>query len=218
MIASVALLALSHVAEHCRLGRGQVAEQSGRDRNICCGGGSDRVRGGGLVAIRHDDDGRRLSYSGRSQIRSEFVWRDLLRTGGAGTGVGDGRRDSRSAKDIAGSGGLGRRGFRGALYRSDADAVCWRSARTKSACCKGLCRRSAIWPAEWAWRWMITPFAVMLSLSIAGIGSAWMGGSARIPFVAGLDSYMPSWLGKVHPKYATPHAALIVQASRSLWC
>ncbi len=43
-----------------------------------------------------------------------------------------------------------------------------------------------------------------------------MGGSARIPFVAGLDSYMPSWLGKVHPKYATPHAALIVQGVVSL--
>jgi len=55
------------------------------------------------------------------------------------------------------------------------------------------------------------PFAVLLSLSIAGIGSAWMGGSARIPFVAGLDSYMPSWLGNVHPKYATPYAALILQ-------
>jgi glutamate:GABA antiporter len=64
--------------------------------------------------------------------------------------------------------------------------------------------------------WIITPFAVMLSLSIAGIGSAWMGGSARIPFVAGLDSYMPSWLGKVHPKYSTPHAALIVQGVVSL--
>ena len=64
--------------------------------------------------------------------------------------------------------------------------------------------------------WVITPFAIMLSLSIAGIGSAWMGGSARIPFVAGLDSYMPAWLGKVHPKYATPHAALIVQAVVSL--
>jgi hypothetical protein len=47
--------------------------------------------------------------------------------------------------------------------------------------------------------WITVPFALMLSLSIAGIGSAWMGGSARIPFVAGLDSYMPSWLGKVHP-------------------
>src|SRR6202008_4079769 len=64
--------------------------------------------------------------------------------------------------------------------------------------------------------WIVAPFALMLSLSIAGIGSAWMGGSARIPFVAGLDSYMPSWLGKVHPKYAAPHAALIVQAIVSL--
>jgi amino acid transporter len=27
---------------------------------------------------------------------------------------------------------------------------------------------------------------------------------------------MPSWLGKVHPKYATPHAALIVQGLISL--
>src|SRR5579864_8464106 len=51
--------------------------------------------------------------------------------------------------------------------------------------------------------WMIAPFAFMLSLSIAGIGSAWLGGSARIPFVAGLDSYLPAWLGKVHPRYRT---------------
>jgi glutamate:GABA antiporter len=60
--------------------------------------------------------------------------------------------------------------------------------------------------------WIIVPFALMLSLSIAGIGSAWMGGSARIPFVAGLDSYMPAWFGRIHPRYSTPYAALIVQA------
>src|SRR5208282_4852453 len=64
--------------------------------------------------------------------------------------------------------------------------------------------------------WIVAPFAFLLSLSIAGIGSAWLGGSARIPFVAGLGSYMPSWLGKIHPKYATPYAALIVHASVSL--
>jgi amino acid transporter len=64
--------------------------------------------------------------------------------------------------------------------------------------------------------WIVPPFALMLSLSIAGIGSAWMGGSARIPFVAGLDSYMPAWLGKIHPRYATPHAPLIVQFVVSL--
>jgi glutamate:GABA antiporter len=59
--------------------------------------------------------------------------------------------------------------------------------------------------------WISVPFALMLSLAIAGIGSAWIGGCSRIPFVAGLDSYMPSWLGRVHPRYATPYAALIVQ-------
>src|ERR1700737_3648762 len=64
--------------------------------------------------------------------------------------------------------------------------------------------------------WIVAPFAFLLSISIAGIGSAWLGGSARIPFVAGLDSYMPAWLGKIHPKYATPYAALIVHASVSL--
>src|SRR5438874_10034039 len=64
--------------------------------------------------------------------------------------------------------------------------------------------------------WIIAPFAFLLSISIAGIGSAWLGGSARIPFVAGLDSYMPSWFGQIHPKYATPYAALIVHAAVSM--
>ncbi len=59
--------------------------------------------------------------------------------------------------------------------------------------------------------WISIPFALMLSLAIAGIGSAWIGGCARIPFVAGLDSYMPSWLGNIHPRFATPYTALIVQ-------
>ena len=64
--------------------------------------------------------------------------------------------------------------------------------------------------------WIVAPFALLLSFSIAGIGSAWLGGSARIPFVAGLDSYMPAWMAKVHPRYATPYAALIVHAAVSM--
>lgn len=64
--------------------------------------------------------------------------------------------------------------------------------------------------------WITAPFAFLLSLSIAGIGSAWLGGSARIPFVAGLDSYMPRWLGSIHSKYRTPYAALLVHAGVSL--
>jgi glutamate:GABA antiporter len=63
--------------------------------------------------------------------------------------------------------------------------------------------------------WLAAPFALVLSLSIAGIASAWLSGSARIPFVAGLDSYLPEGLGRLHPRYATPYVALIVHASLS---
>jgi len=58
-------------------------------------------------------------------------------------------------------------------------------------------------------KWIIAPLAVVLSISIAGIASAWLSGSARIPFVAGLDRYLPSALGKLHPCTATPYVALI---------
>src|SRR5271168_4296378 len=64
--------------------------------------------------------------------------------------------------------------------------------------------------------WIVAPFALMLSISSAGIGSAWLAGSARIPFVAGLDSYLPGWLGRIHPRYGTPYAALILQAAVSI--
>ncbi len=63
--------------------------------------------------------------------------------------------------------------------------------------------------------WIVSPFAFVLSVSIAGIASAWLSGSARIPFVAGLDSYLPHGLGKLHPRYATPYVALIVHAGFS---
>ena len=63
--------------------------------------------------------------------------------------------------------------------------------------------------------WIVAPFALMLSISIAGIGSAWLAGSARIPFVAGLDSYLPAWMGRVHSEYGTPYAALIVHGAVS---
>jgi glutamate:GABA antiporter len=81
---------------------------------------------------------------------------------------------------------------------------------------QGIVQAVSHMAAEVGAAWIVGPFAFLLSLSIAGIGSAWLAGSARIPFVAGLDSYMPSWLGKVHPKYATPYAALIVHATVSM--
>ncbi len=64
--------------------------------------------------------------------------------------------------------------------------------------------------------WITPLFSLILAFAIAGIASAWLGGVARIPFVAGLDSYLPSWLGKIHPRYGTPYAALMVHAGISI--
>jgi amino acid transporter len=60
--------------------------------------------------------------------------------------------------------------------------------------------------------WIVGPLALVLTISVAGIASAWFAGSARIPFVAGVDRYLPPALGRLHPRYGTPHVALVVAA------
>jgi amino acid transporter len=59
---------------------------------------------------------------------------------------------------------------------------------------------------------LVGPIAGVLTVSVVGIASAWFGGSARLPFVAGLDRYLPPVLGRLHPRYATPHVSLVTQA------
>jgi amino acid transporter len=63
--------------------------------------------------------------------------------------------------------------------------------------------------------WLLPPIALLMTFNAAGNTSAWLSGSARIPFVVGLDRYLPAALGRVHPSYRTPHVALIVQGIAS---
>src|SRR4029450_11178021 len=59
--------------------------------------------------------------------------------------------------------------------------------------------------------WVLSIMALLLTISGLGGTSAWVAGSARIPFVAGLDRYLPPAFGKVHPKYGSPYVAILVQ-------
>ena len=59
---------------------------------------------------------------------------------------------------------------------------------------------------------LVPVFAILISLAVLGICSAWMSGAARIPFVMGLNVYLPPVLGKTHSRWRTPYVALIVQA------
>jgi glutamate:GABA antiporter len=54
--------------------------------------------------------------------------------------------------------------------------------------------------------------AVLVTISSIGGVSAWFAASARIPFVAGVDRFLPQAFGRVHPKWRTPYVALAVQA------
>lgn len=53
--------------------------------------------------------------------------------------------------------------------------------------------------------------ALLITLSGIGGAGAWLAGSARILFVTGIDNYLPRTFAKVHPKWKTPHVALIFQ-------
>jgi glutamate:GABA antiporter len=54
--------------------------------------------------------------------------------------------------------------------------------------------------------------AVLIVVSNLGALGAWLAASARLPFVAGIDRYLPPAFGKVHPKWHTPYVALLTQS------
>jgi glutamate:GABA antiporter len=56
--------------------------------------------------------------------------------------------------------------------------------------------------------------ALLVLNALAGTAS-WTAGAARVPFAAGVDAAMPRAFAALHPRYRTPHVALIVQAAAS---
>jgi glutamate:GABA antiporter len=57
--------------------------------------------------------------------------------------------------------------------------------------------------------------AVALIVAIGSVGavSAYITCTARLPFVVGVDRYLPPAMGRLHPRFGTPYVALIVQAT-----
>jgi amino acid transporter len=47
--------------------------------------------------------------------------------------------------------------------------------------------------------------------NLGGVGST-VAGVARIPFIVGIDRYLPEAFGKIHPKWKTPYISILVQA------
>jgi amino acid transporter len=52
---------------------------------------------------------------------------------------------------------------------------------------------------------------LLLTLNAFAGVSSWVAGAARVPFAAGLDAALPRVFARMHPRYRTPHVALIVE-------
>jgi amino acid transporter len=61
---------------------------------------------------------------------------------------------------------------------------------------------------EWGGKMLIAGAVISIYSTLSGD----MLGGPRILFASSLDNNLPSFLGKVHPKYKTPHAAIIFSA------
>ncbi len=63
--------------------------------------------------------------------------------------------------------------------------------------------------------WFGIMAAIMVTVGNAGGVGATVAGVARIPFVAGVDRYLPAAFGKIHPRWRTPYISILVQAAIS---
>ncbi len=60
--------------------------------------------------------------------------------------------------------------------------------------------------------WTTNVLALLITLGGIGGLMAWFTGAARMPFVAGVDSYLPEAFGRIHPRFGSPYVAVTVQA------
>ncbi len=61
--------------------------------------------------------------------------------------------------------------------------------------------------------WLTPLAAAFLTLACVGSVGAWLGAVARIPFVAGIDSFLPKSFARLHPRYGSPAIAIVTQSA-----
>jgi glutamate:GABA antiporter len=58
--------------------------------------------------------------------------------------------------------------------------------------------------------WLLAPMALLVALNAVGGSAGNLSSVARLPFVAGVDRYLPPSFGWIHPRYRTPWVAIAV--------
>jgi amino acid transporter len=62
------------------------------------------------------------------------------------------------------------------------------------------------------WVGVVPIAAALIAVSNLGAAGAFLAATARLPFVVGIDRYLPAAFAKLHPRWGTPYVALIAQS------
>jgi amino acid transporter len=60
--------------------------------------------------------------------------------------------------------------------------------------------------------WVGVLCALLVTVGNAGGVGTTVAGASRVPFVVGIDNYLPEAFGRVHPKWRTPYFSILIQA------
>jgi len=56
---------------------------------------------------------------------------------------------------------------------------------------------------------LVAPVAILVGISNVGAAAAYLSATARLPFVAGINHYLPPVFGRIHRRWRTPYVAII---------
>jgi len=64
--------------------------------------------------------------------------------------------------------------------------------------------------------WVVIPIALLVGVNTVGSTAANLSSTSRLPFVAGIDHYLPPVFGSIHPRYRTPWVAIAAYGAASV--
>jgi amino acid transporter len=66
--------------------------------------------------------------------------------------------------------------------------------------------------------WIVVVIAILIAVNSIGGAASFLSSTSRLPFVAGIDRYLPRAFGRVHPRWGTPWIAIILYGSAGMLC
>ena len=72
----------------------------------------------------------------------------------------------------------------------------------------GFMRGVAVLCGRFGLGWLVVLMASLLALNAVGGAASYLSSTSRLPFVAGIDLYLPPVFGRIHPRFRTPWVAI----------